>query len=270
MAYMFLTDIVHAISCDAAPTYVSNELCIKMPSSDHSFRTVYRALLHGQSRLPDDVKNREDSLLLLTALLNDIIYLHRCHQSASWVANGDPSVDSSNPTRHPPIPLSTQSEVRRMIAQIRAALCRWKEHFSQEAGKDILALYHFSHLCLVCPSISELPSLAGYDPGGQLASTVPLQITQSQMSDKALDLAWLVLDSCDIQSEPPSRKLSIWLPAVLFSSALVIWQRLRFRSSNDFKYGTLKVLSMFKNEILQLPWPCCTSMAITLERLMKD
>jgi hypothetical protein len=157
-----------------------------------------------------------------------------------------------------------------MSAQIRAALERWIEHFGQVAEKDILALYHFSHLCLVCPDIAELSSLAGYDPGLQFTPIPPQKLKQSQMSDKALDLAWLVLDSCDIQSEPTPRRLSIWLPMVLFLSALVIWQRLRHRPSNDFKYGTLKVLSMFKNEILQLPWPCCPSMAITLDRLMKE
>ncbi len=277
LAYMFLTDVIHAISCDAAPTYSTNEIFVKMPASSHPFRAVYTALLHGHSRLPEDMKSRDDCLFLLTALLNDITYLHRSDQSTRLPnsstghdTDNHTLIDQDRPLRNPYAPLSAQSEFTRMSAQIRAALERWMSHFKEDAGKDILALYHFSHLCLVCPDIAELPTLAGYDPGAYLRPILPPQTKQSQMSDKALDLAWLVLDSCDMQSEPLQRRLSIWLPVVLFYSALVIWQRLRYRSPNDFKYGTLKVLSMFKNEILQLPWPCCPPMAVTLDRLMKE
>ncbi|KAJ9603046.1 hypothetical protein H2200_012341 [Cladophialophora chaetospira] len=277
LAYMFLTDIVHSISCDATPAYSTNEICVKMPASSHPFRAVYGALLHSHSRLPENMRSRDDCLFLLTALLNDIIYLHHSNQSTmpptldgDHVPDGRPLIDQSGELRNPYAPLSAKSEFTRMSAQLRAALDRWMAHFKQDAGKDILALYHFAHLCLVCPDITELPFLAGYDPSGQIMSVLPPNKKQSQMSDKALDLAWLVLDCCDMQTEPLQRRLSIWLPVVLFYSALVIWQRLRSRSSNDFKYGTLKVLSMFKNELLQLPWPCCSPMALTLDRLMKE
>jgi hypothetical protein len=88
--------------------------------------------------------------------------------------------------------------------------------------------------------------------------------------DKAMNLAWLILDNCNMQTEHPERKMAIWFPVVLFSSALVIWQRLRFRSPTDMKYGTLKMLGMFKTEIAQLPWDCCVEMESTLDRLMKE
>ena len=277
LAYMFLTDVTHAVTCDAAPTYSTTEICVKMPSSKHPFRAVYTALLHGHAPLPEDMKSRDDCLFLLTALLNEIVYLHRSDQTTrlpdsltARSTDGDAPIALDGKLRNPYAPLSAKSEFTRMSTQIRAALELWKSHFSTDAGKDILALYHFSHLCLVCPNIAELPALAGYDPGAHSRPILPPQAKQPQMSDKALDLAWLVLDSCDIQSEPLHRRLDIWLPMVLFYSALVIWQRLRYRSSNDFKYGTLKVLSMFKNEILQLPWPCCSPMATTLDRLMKE
>jgi hypothetical protein len=270
---MALIDVIHAIYCDAAPTYSTHEMYIKMPTSRRSFREVYTALIYGTSPVPIDVSGREDALLLLTALLNDIIYLHRCGPLKSattrW-AEDTFHADHGRPPRNPYAPLTAPTEFSRMSAQFTAALERWKKHFGQSAGRDILALYHFSHLCLVYPDISELSSEVGYSPGAQALLGTLAPSRQAPMSDKALDLAWLVLDSCDIQSEPMSNRLSIWLPVVLFHSALVIWKRLRNRSSNDFKYGTLKVLSMFKNEISLLPWPCCASMAATLDRLMKE
>src|ERR1700712_5118173 len=112
---MFLTDTVHAIYCDAAPTLSTNEVCIKMPSSNYPFRAVYTALLNGHSRLPDDLKSREDCLLLLTALLSDIVYLNRSNQGTQLppvLANhaSDGHYDHGKPLRNPYAPLSAQSE----------------------------------------------------------------------------------------------------------------------------------------------------------------
>ncbi|KAH8799729.1 hypothetical protein F5884DRAFT_115638 [Xylogone sp. PMI_703] len=276
-SYMLLIDTVHAIHYGLAPNYSVSELFIKMPSSNHQFRTVYNSLTHGYT-LPKDVTTQEDAFLLLTALLSDITYMQRCRPSlpflSTYNASGanDQSTHIQTPLRNPYAPLSSQSESSRMAADMLVALSRWKQHFQHRVGSDIYALYYFSRLQLICPNIWELPHLAGY---GVVAGSSNDDLKSSQhtkkidISDKAMDLAWLVLDSCDKRPEPLEGSLAIWLPIVLFLSALVVWQRLRSQPVADLKYGTLKVLSMFSAEITQLPWPCCIEMANTLNMLMK-
>lgn len=278
MCYMFLTDVIHAVHCGATPIYSTRELCIKMPSSNYSFRTLYNALTHGYSALPQDVRSREDSLLLLTALLNDIIFVQRTYYTAGTFR--EHYVDLNGFSRYgdaeqhnPHAPLSSRSELSRLSVDLHAALDRWENHFQKQIQKDLLALFYFTKLCLTCPEIWDLPVFARYgttsDPNIRQPQFNP-ERRLPDIPDKAMDLAWLVLDKCDIGTEPPERKLAVWLPVILFISALVIWQRLRFRSPTDFRYGTLKVLSMFKGEIMQLPWPCCAEMSSTLDRLMNE
>lgn len=274
MGYMLLTDVISALHCHTTPNFSSIELNIQMPSSSYQFRSIY-ALIHNHYPLPEDVRSREDGLLLLTALLSDIIYIQRCHPMNNFTSIGHDGLTSSSnvPLQNPYAPLSSISEYSRLTAALHNGLDRWKKHFQQSVGEDILALYYFCKLQLTCPDICELPSLAGY-----MASldsiTKSAKYTHDrkklEIPDEAMDLAWLVLDNCNIQSEPLGKKLAIWLPVILFQSALVIWQRLRFRSPTDIKYGTLKILSMFKNEISQLPWGCCLEMEATLNRLMKE
>jgi hypothetical protein len=275
MSYMFLADVISALHCDATPNFSTTELNIKMPSSSYQFRTIY-SLIHSHGPLPEDVRSREDSLLLLTALLNDIIYVQRSYPIDSLVsASHDGTTSSSKdvPLRNPYAPLSSVSERSRLNDALDTALDRWKEHFQQAAWRDIFTLYYFCKLQLTCPDICDLPSLAGYMTS---RDSIPQSATSRrngrrlEIPDEAMDLAWLVLDNCNFQSETFGRNLAIWLPVVLFQSALVIWQRLRFRSPTDIKHGTLKILGLFKNEIAQLPWACCLEMVITLDRLMKE
>jgi hypothetical protein len=230
-----------------------------MPSSIHSFCTIYNLLAHGNA-LPPDVKSPEDGLLLLTALLSDIIYIQRCHVSLPHL-----STPEDERLRNPYAPLSAKSEFLRQSASMMAALSQWKDTFHDKVENDILALYYFTKLHLTCPALWELPRMAGY---GSLVSH-PIESREMEISDKAMDLAWLVLDHCDKKSKTARLNLSIWLPIVLFMSALVVWQRLRSRAATDLKYGTLKVLSMFEHEIARLPWPCCREMSKTLENLMQ-
>lgn len=274
MSYMFLTDVIYAIHCGATPTYSTAELNIKMPSSSYPFRTIY-ALIYSHGPLPEDVRSREDGLLLLTALLSDTIYIQRCHlmTSAFSISHTGSGANGDAPLRNPYAPLGSHSERSRLDAAIHTALDRWKQHFQQHAGRDVLALYYFCKLQLICPDMWELPHLAGYMATTD-SVTEPARNggdeSRPNIPDKAMDLAWLVLDNCNLQTEPLGRKLAIWLPVTLFLSALVIWQRLRFRSAADIKYGTLKMLSLFKSEIAQMPWPCCLEMEATLDKLMKE
>lgn len=257
---MLLTDVMHSVHCNTVINHSVSELWIKMPSSVHSFRIIYNLLAHGNA-LPPDVKSPEDGLLLLTALLSDIIYIQRCHMSLSPL-----STPKDENLCNPYAPLSAKSEFLRQSADMMVALSRWENTFHDNVENDILALYYFTRLHLTCPALWELPSMAGY---GSIGSH-QIESREMEVSDKAMDLAWLVLDHCDKSSKSARPNLSIWLPIVLFISALVVWQRLRSRAPTDLKYGTLKVLSMFEQEIARLPWPCCREMSKTLDRLMQN
>lgn len=249
---------------------------MKMPSSNHQFRTLYNSLTHGYS-LPHDVRSREDGLLLLTMLLSDIIYIQRCHFSISTPSEPHGGVADRSPSDHmllrnPFAPLSSQSEYSRLSADLLAALSRWEQHFQRHVGSDILAFYYFVKLQLICPELGSLPRLAGYGRGstvGGSQSNPSKHAEQIDIPDKAMDLAWLVLDHCDGNSQNPQRRLALWLPVILFLSALVVWRKLHSQSFTDPKYGSLKVLGMYKDEIAKLPWPCCKEMTNTLDRLMK-
>ncbi|KAI1613368.1 hypothetical protein EDD36DRAFT_263374 [Exophiala viscosa] len=276
VSYLLLLDTVHAVHYGLVPHFSRTELFMKMPSSNHQFRTLYNSLTHGYA-LPQDVRTREDGLLLLTMLLSDIIYAQRCHlsipgPSTSQVDVNPRSSTDRTPLRNPFAPLSLQSEYSRLSADFLAALSRWEQHFHRYVGSDILALYYFVRLQLICPDIGSLPRLAGYGTvpacsGRQCSSAErPEQI---DIPDKAMDLAWLVLDHCDGNSQDLQRRMVVWIPVILFYSALVVWQKLYSQPFTDLKYGSLKVLGMYKDEIAKMPWPCCKAMADTLDRLMK-
>lgn len=156
-----------------------------------------------------------------------------------------------------------------------AGLARWEHHFFQcQVGNDILALYYFCQLQFICPDTWKLPQMAGY------GETITLNdynngndqrpaITSEhsfEVSEKAVALAWLVLDHC--HKKPVDSKLSVWLPVIVFLSALVIWQKVRAESAMAPRYGILRVLGVFKDEIAGYPWPCSSDMIKTLDRLM--
>lgn len=274
---MLLTDLMQAIHFGTAPVYSTAELYIKMPSSDHQFRDMYHALLYGSKPLPEDTKNREDALLLLTALLNDIVYTQTCLFNTPLLSeNRDDTTglgtDDNTLSQNPFSPLSSQTEFSRLNAALQSSLDRWDHHFQPHVGREIMALYYFSKLQLICPDIWQLPRLAGYGPNSDSngrSSSRHVGSHGPRIPDKALHLAWLVLDTCDTGTEGSETSLAIWLPVVLFLCALVVWQKLRHRSPTDLKYGSFKVLGMFRDEIDQLPWPCCVEMATVLNRIMK-
>ncbi|KIW19381.1 hypothetical protein PV08_03676 [Exophiala spinifera] len=167
--------------------------------------------------------------------------------------------------RNPYAPMSSISHYSRLSSHLANALARWEQYFQQQVGSDIRALYYFTNVSLMCPNLWELPQLAGYgtdDHLGQQAANSKFNIP-----DKAIDLAWLVLDNCDKASKSPEYKTSIWLPIILFMSSLVVWKKLHSQPAAELRYGTLRVLSMFKSELAKLPWPCCSEM---IPRMTKE
>ena len=89
------------------------------------------------------------------------------------------------------------------------------------------------------------------------------------ISDNSVNFAWLILDHSDARWDALGPNVSIWLPVVIFYAALAIWYHLQSQqSSSNLRTGTLRTLNMFKDELAQLPWPCCAEMGRTLDRLM--
>ncbi|KIW98743.1 uncharacterized protein Z519_00406 [Cladophialophora bantiana CBS 173.52] len=256
VGYLILVDTMHAVHCQSMPNFSTSELYIRMPTSNHHFRAVYNSMIHGYA-LPADAKSCEDALLLLVALLSDIIYMQHCHCSAPGYHEGEVT---GVPLRNPFIPLSVQGERCRLTADMSAALSRWERHFKHQIGKDILALYYFAHLRLTCLGLGDLnyAAMSGCNSSSFKSIEIP---------DKALDLAWLILEQCHRLRE--DQRLAIWLPIVLFQSALVVWQKLKSPTPHR-KYGTLRVLNAFSNEISKLPWSCCGEMTETLDKLAES
>ncbi|KAJ9608015.1 hypothetical protein H2200_007003 [Cladophialophora chaetospira] len=173
-----------------------------MPTSNHHFRSVYNSMVHGFA-LPADVKSSEDALIVLVALLSDIIYMQHCHVPGIQAGKGQPE--------NPFLPLSVQGERDRLNAEMLAALSRWELQFKHQVGKDLLALYYFAHLRLTCHGLEDLNHAAM--SGLKSSSIEPIEVP-----DKALDLAWLILEHC--HGLPEDQRVEIWLPVVLFQSAL--------------------------------------------------
>ncbi len=253
---MLLLDIVQAIHYNTVPNYSINEFYIKMPSSNSSFRTLYKSLLHGRP-LPEDVRSREDGLLLLTALLADIVSTQRGQLS-------DDQDISDGGARNPYAPLTSHSEYTRMKSTIQAALSRWARHFAS-TGSDLMALYHFAEMLLLFPQTSELPWLAGYAS----AQDPFFQQVKYNVPEKAASHAWQVLDAASECMSDDNRRLSIWLPVAVYLSALVVWKKLQVNGSKEGVRGSMRMLTMFANELVRLPWPCCVEMAATLHKLVK-
>lgn len=253
---------MQALHCGQTPNYLTNELFIRMPSSTYQFKTIYNSLVHGYT-IPRDVTTQEDALLLLTALLSDTIYTQRCFLSLIFRSQKNTS-KKLPPLHNPYAPLSADSEYSRVRHRLMAALDRWEQHFEQYVGDDIRALFHFTKIQLLCPHIFLLPKMAGYSATGNLCNPGMIEIP-----DKAIDLVWLVLDSCEKAFDSPRQKSAIWLPIVLFMSSLVLWNKISYQPEPGHKYGTLRALKTFRSEIVRLPWPCCAEMSTTLSRLTK-
>ena len=267
MSYLFLTDVIRAAHCGRVACISTNELFMRMPSSPYNFHQMYRCLLLGARPLPSDLRADEDSLLLLTGVCADILYIQHSFSNVMLPAENSGGQSRQNPYA----PLSPTSEALRHRFVLKAALMRWHQHFGDGASRDVLSMFFFCRLLLALPDILLLPCLAGYPPNSKQTSTLPdwCQETMLEISDEAINFAWLILDNSNAQNDGSGANVSIWLPVVLFFAALTIWYHLHHqRSRSNLKTGTLRTLNVFKDELSHLPWPCCAEMCRTLDKLM--
>ena len=222
-----------------------------MVQSQHNLQDMRAALLLG-SILPIDVKHQDDALLLLLALLTDAIYLQR--SLGRWSTNPDPI--------NPFAPLSPYTEHQRMLSRLRTALKGWLQSFTS-IHSDIKVLYHYIQLYLTFPEVTSLAAGLGY-PDAVHATKV-----DSKVPETAAKFVWQILDDTAAASSTNGVRLpSPWLPVIVFHAGLVIWADIS--NCTSAYVPSKRIVVPFILELQQMSWPCCSSMATTLETLMKD
>lgn len=268
MAYLFLIDVVRTIHCGHVACISTKELAMRMPSSSYKFHQLYSIILSGARALPSDLKSTEDGLLLLVGICADILSIEHTFSNTTVCSE---ALDVVCP--NPYAPLSSASEVLRIRSTLSSALTRWYEHFQHTTSKDVLLIYYFGRLLLAFPDVLALPYLARYAPSIQQKPGVASRISAAkvEVSEEAMRFAWLILNDSNARTAVAGTTFSVWLPVVLFYSALTIWYQLRSQPSfPKVKTGTLRILNFFKDELKCLPWPCCLQMCHTLDGLLAE
>lgn len=273
---LWLNDILYGLHFDLAVTsFSSRELWTKMPCSNYEFQEQYQNLFrdsHSRSTLPSDMTACNDGFLLLMAILSDLLYLQRSLRPFASSSHDSPPAGRICSIKHF-VPLSPQSELRRMYDAISVALDQWVRHFQPHVSCDIMAFHFYCRLHLCCQRVLDLPRISGYRSSAGVTSITNLPF---DVSDQAAGLAWLVLDSAVGRTTTTTTSTSdvlcpIWLPIVIFHAGLVVWAHQRCHDSQDGgNYRSRRVLTAFKVELETMPWPCCLAMATTLEHLMTD
>ncbi|KAL6791516.1 hypothetical protein GGI42DRAFT_346693 [Trichoderma sp. SZMC 28013] len=248
-----------------------------MLSSNYSFRTVYDGLFTSGA-LPEEVHSPEDGLLLLTAILSDTLFLQRNLASITVSENSSSHRHAEMPLNpNPYSALSPDGEYHRQKLALLYALDRWQEHFGEPMSSNILAYYFFCRVCLFYPHLGRLAECAGYTP--QIKRAMRLRTEDNierrsykdlPITEEALDAAWRVLDHVNVRTQKD--KCSIWLPIVVFYSALTVWHSMVHSGAEATgrQYTSLKILSSFCRELDEMPWSCCREMSATLARIMQE
>lgn len=275
MSYQFLIDVVRAMHHNTSTQYSSSELFITMPASNHNFHNIYTKLILEENPLPLDMTEQEDAVLILSALLSDIIAIHQVFsgfdlQPAEVLSSQTSMSSNSLQVLSPFVPLSPFTENQRMLSQISKGLDLWGERFKPIVSEDVLSLFYFCKMCLSFPQVLLLSQLSGYEPAVDSSSGSPskLGLADIVISEAAMRCAWLVVDHVNVERLPRRAACPVWLPVVTYITALVVWANLKSSMSRS-TCGTLKVLGMFKAELQQMPWSCCTEMAKNLDELMR-
>ena len=238
-----------------------------MPSTSHTFDSLYTMLLNQTERMPAEAKSPETALFLLIALVSDHLFVKRMIGLVSTRHHAkidDQSDDNvAPPSINPFPPLSPAVESARIETNILRALDAWYEEFHTICPRTHLAMYYYLRLSISCPELQKLPEIAGY---GTPAHREFSRLTRTVIiSDESLRLAWLVLDHVDLRNADMESRTAIWTPIILFHAALVVWRRIKATSSQTI--GSLKMLQPFISELEHVPWPCSWEMSGTLRRL---
>lgn len=259
-------DILRAIHFDRFPSYSTTELQILLPSGNSRFDDTYLSLRHGQ--LQNSGLCNEDALLLVCALLSDILSVRKAFGPIFHSEN--PSSFTNSPKRY--IPFSPLKETGRIGKDLSRALDTWHANFGDTVSSEIVSLYFFCRLLLICPDILELPKWAGYKPMMRQTDLTTgthkiAAIDGVKISEDALKFSWLILEHVGLSSN--GRADCPWIPIILFYAALVIGAKLRsVPPESAGRYGTLRSLSLFTNDLERIMWPCCQDMIAAIHLVL--
>ncbi|KAI0105869.1 hypothetical protein F4814DRAFT_429777 [Daldinia grandis] len=272
---IWLWDVLQAVHSNMSLNFSPDEISTNMPSSNIPFQDIYRSLLQNSSAEVQTLlsttgaSSREQAILLLLAILSDSITLHRTLGSAANVIN---SVQMTSYKHNPFVPYSAHAELERMQNRLSKALDQWYISFSGSMSPDVIALFHYCRLYLSCPEIPSLSRLAQYGtPSNQTPTQAGVTAATNtiNISSQSLDHAWALLDVAATCPKSEGILCQAWMPIVVFHAALVVWAKVSFSTGGDRDtYGSRRVLLAFKMELETMQWPCCTKMAVTLQRLM--
>ncbi|KAK1055214.1 hypothetical protein LTR33_014196 [Friedmanniomyces endolithicus] len=265
-SYVFLVVIVHALARGRTPMASSEELEIDMPNAPCDFRTAYAALFSTNSSNLNGLDDNADAVILILALLSELLFLQHSYRIV-FPQPAPTGSNESNTTHSYPItmtPASASREYSDHEHSILRALRRWRYLFAATASDETTALSTYLELRVSCPHIDELQHACGYGQTYQTGFNAGALATK--INERSVRLAWLILDYVDVQKRERQCTEAVWLPSVLFHSALVVW-----KSQTDAESGppgSLKTLELFAKELDALPWPCCGAMARCLRNLI--
>ncbi|KAK0301498.1 hypothetical protein LTR82_018295 [Friedmanniomyces endolithicus] len=265
-SYVFLVVVVHSLAQGKTPMASSEELDIDMPSAPCDFRTAYAALFSTNGSTPAGLSANADAIILMLALLSELLFLQHSYRTASFTLASAGLNEIQINHSYPIVltPASASREYSDHEHRILRALRRWRSFFATTVSNEIMALSTYLELRLSYPHVDELPHVCGY---GQPSRTIFSEGTlAAKVAERSVRLAWLTLDYVDVQKRERQCIEAVWLPSVLFHSALVLW-----KSQIDSECGatgSLKALELFARELDALPWPCCSTMAGCLRNLI--
>lgn len=269
MSHLFLMETLRAVHFGRAPSYSTTELQILLPSGNARFQDVYISL--RQNKLNRPGLGDEDALLLLCAILSDSLVLLRAFEETT---DTQQPFSFGLPHSLPPenfMPFSPTRETRRMNKDLLRALDTWYERFGAIVPRELVSLYFFCRLLLSYPDVLELPCRVGYKPTVaevDMTTDGPRfpELQGFRISEDALKYSWLILEHVDSEKTTAH---SPWLPIVLFYASLVVGLTLKSVPPEAAgQYGSLRSLSLFKNELQSMIWPCCADMIVAIQGIM--
>ena len=272
MPGLLLADVLRAIHYNHPLTIQAYD-CLSQPLPiNFAALTIYRTVTL-ESRLPPTPEPAgEGSLLALVAVLADIHTLVHVFEPLSKTdsrSKPDTLPKSQLPALDDDyIPFSPRNETRLLRRRLQKALELWAGSYLMTSTRDTRVLFYFCKMYLTLPEVQILPSLANYRPrtaseGTPSREKQALLDTELRNAPDALKCAWQVLENID----PSTGAATAWLPIAVFYASLVVWKAVLLQMA-DGSHGSRRVLRLFKEELVKMPWPCCESMAATLEGLI--
>ncbi|KAK0314654.1 hypothetical protein LTR01_001478 [Friedmanniomyces endolithicus] len=265
-SYVFMVVVVHALARGETPMASSEELEIDMSNGRNDFKTAYAALFSRTGSNSAGLSDNADAVILILALLSELLFLQHSYRIASSQPASTGSNESNTMHSYPVAltPVSATREYSDHEYSILQALRRWRNLSAATASNETTALSTYLELRISYPFIDELPHSCGYGPSCDTVFSAGA--LAAKVDDRSVRLAWLILDHVDVQKRERQCTEAVWLPSILFHSALVVW-----KSQTDVESGppgSLKTLELFAKELDALPWPCCSAMARCLRNLM--